>query len=186
MANPLHVALLRGINVGGKNKVSMAELRSAFEAGGFGDVSTYIQSGNVVFSEPTRASSAPGELESNLEQLLQRQLGLDLVVVVRSAPRYRAVVAGAPDGFGEHPDRFHSDVVFLKAPLTGADAMRVVRTRDGVDRAWPGDGVVYFERLSERRTQSRLNRIMGTPEYRLMTIRNWATTTKLLALVEPD
>ena len=45
-------------------------------------------------------------------------------------------------------------------------------------------GVLYFARLSERRTQSRMNRIMGTPEYKRMTIRNWATTTKLLALLE--
>lgn len=186
MAPPSHVALLRGINVGGNNKVPMADLRSAFEAGGYGDVRTYIQSGNVVFSTlasgPTR--SAVTALESDLEALLRRRLGMNLVVVVRSARQYRSVVSQAPEGFGTEPDRFHSDVVFLKSPLTSAQAMRVVQLNEGVDRAWPGRGVIYFERLSERRTQSRLNKIMGTPEYRSMTIRNWATTNRLLALLD--
>jgi uncharacterized protein (DUF1697 family) len=58
--------------------------------------------------------------------------------------------------------------------------MRVVDLWEGVDEAWPGTGVVYFTRLSERRGQSRMSRIVGTPEYRQMTIRNWTTTTKLL------
>jgi uncharacterized protein (DUF1697 family) len=93
------------------------------------------------------------------------------------------VVAKAPDGFGQQPGAFHSDVLFLKAPLTAQRAMRVVQLRDGVDQAWPGRDVLYFARLSERRTQSRMSSIVGTPEYQQMTIRSWATTTKLLGLL---
>ena len=84
-----------------------------------------------------------------------------------------AIVDKAPDGFGGDPDTYHSDVVFLKAPLTSRQAMRVVELREGVDQAWPGTGVVYFARLSARRTQSRMSRIVGTPEYQQMTIRSW-------------
>ena len=62
--------------------------------------------------------------------------------------------------------------------------MRVVELRDGVDRAWPGTGVLYFQRLSARRTASRMGRIVGTPEYQRMTIRSWTTTTTLLALLD--
>jgi uncharacterized protein (DUF1697 family) len=143
-------------------------------------VSTYIQSGNVLFSsEVPRAA-----LEDRLEDVLELHLGVAVVVVVRSHRQLRSVVRGAPEGFGQAPESFHSDVVFLKAPLSSRRAMRVVELREGVDRAWPGTGVVYFDRLSERRTQSRMNRIMGTPEYRRMTIRNWATTTKLLRLLD--
>lgn len=90
----------------------------------------------------------------------------------------------APVGFGKRPDSFHSDAVFLKAPLTAAKAMQVVRLRDGVDRAWPGTGVVYFERRSAERTRSKMSAIVGTPEYQRMTIRSWSTTTKLLALLD--
>jgi uncharacterized protein (DUF1697 family) len=175
-----HIALLRGINVGGRNKVAMADLRAAVEDGGYEEVSTYIQSGNVLLT--TRAAAA--SLESDLEGLLERRFGIPLVVVTRSHRQLRAVVGGAPPGFGAEPTRYHSDVIFLKQPLTSAQAMRVVELRVGVDQAWPGSGVLYFSRLSERRSQSRMSRIVGTPEYQQMTIRNWNTTTTLLDLMD--
>jgi uncharacterized protein (DUF1697 family) len=175
-----HVALIRGINVGGRNPVPMADLRGAFEAAGFHDVGTYIQSGNVVFA----ASGPVRSLEQRIESALEDRFGLSLVVVVRTHRQLRAVVADAPDGFGERPDTFHSDVVFLKAPLTSTAAMDVVQRRAGVDEAWPGTGVIYFQRLSARRTESRMSRIVGTAAYQRMTIRNWATTTRLLALLD--
>jgi uncharacterized protein (DUF1697 family) len=175
-----YVALLRGINVGGRNKVAMADLRDAFEDAGYAAVSTYIQSGNVLFE-----SDAPsGSLEDALEAMLERRFGVPLVVVLRSERQLRAVVDKAPDGFGTEPGTYHSDVIFLKAPLSGQQAMRVVELRDGVDQAWPGRGVLYFARLSERRTQSRMSRIVGTPEYQQMTIRSWNTTTKLVGLLD--
>jgi uncharacterized protein (DUF1697 family) len=175
-----YVALLRGINVGGRNRVAMADLREAFEAAGYRSVSTYIQSGNVLFA----TDSSRRALEDEIEAMLERRFGIPLVVVVRSLSQMRSVVAKAPHGFGEQPGAFHSDVLFLKAPLTAPQAMRVVGLREGVDQAWPGRGVLYFARLSERRTQSRMSSIVGTPEYKLMTIRSWATTTKLLDLLD--
>jgi len=180
MATQRYVALLRGINVGGKNPVAMADLRAAFEEAGHREVSTYIQSGNVLFESDVPS----GELEDAIEATLEQRFGIPLVVVVRSHRQLRAVVEKAPEGFGTQPDRYHSDAVFLKAPLTAKDAMRVVQLREGVDQACPGTGVVYFARLSERRTQSRMSKIVGTPEYQLMTIRSWSTTTKLLELLD--
>jgi uncharacterized protein (DUF1697 family) len=174
------VALVRGINVGGRNIVAMADLRKAFEAGGYENVTTYIQSGNVLFE----STSPPAVVETDIEAMLERRFGVPLVVVVRSHAQLRGVVDKAPAGFGKTPDTYHSDVIFLKPPLSSAKAMRVVELRDEVDQAWAGTGVLYFARLSDRRTQSRLSRIMGTPEYQKMTIRNWATTTRLLALLD--
>ncbi len=180
MGTMRYVALLRGINVGGRNKVAMADLRSAFEADGYEAVRTYINSGNVLFE----ADAPPDSLEGDLEAILERRFGFPLVVVVRSHLQLRKVVEKAPDGFGAEPDTYHSDVIFLKAPLSSQQAMGVVDLREGVDQAWPGTGVLYFARLSERRTQSRMSRIVGTPEYLQMTIRNWTTTTKLLSLLD--
>jgi uncharacterized protein (DUF1697 family) len=178
VATTRYLALLRGINVGGRNAVAMADLRAAFEDAGHTAVRTYIQSGNVLFEAGGRVD------EAAVEAFLERRFGLPLVVVLRTERQLRAVVEGAPEGFGQRPEEFHSDVVFLKAPLTSAQAMRVVQLREGVDQAWPGRGVVYFARLSARRTASRMGRIIGTPEYQRMTIRSWATTTKLLALLD--
>lgn len=180
MAAKQYVALLRGINVGGRNKVAMADLRAAFEEHGFGAVRTYIQSGNVLFETP----AAAGSLEDEVEGLLERRFGVPLVVVVRSHTQLRKVVVEAPPGFGRQPDTYHSDAIFLKAPLTAEQAMSVVARRDGVDEAWPGRGVLYFARLSAERTRSRMSSIVGTPEYQRMTIRSWTTTTKLLALLD--
>lgn len=180
MATTRHVALLRGINVGGKRPVPMADLRETFTTAGFGDVATYIQSGNVVFSSDHPVAG----LEDLIESALAERFDVPIPVVVRSLRQVRAVVRSAPPGFGELPDDFHSDVIFLKSPLTPAAAMKVVQLRDGVDQAWTGNGVLYFARLSERRTQSRLSKVMGTPEYRLMTVRNWRTTTTLLDMLE--
>ena len=180
MARADYVALLRGINVGGRNIVPMADLRTAFEEAGFGAVGTYIQSGNVLFeSDEPRAS-----LEHRVESLIESRFGMTLVVVVRSRRQLRNVVEGAPDGFGASPDTHHSDVIFLKAPLSSRQALRAVERRDGVDLAWPGAGVLYFSRLSERLTQSRMGRIASTPQYQRMTIRNWRTTTRLLSLLD--
>jgi uncharacterized protein (DUF1697 family) len=180
MASKRYVALLRGINVGGRNKLAMTDLRAAFEEAGYGEVRTYIQSGNVLFE-----SNAPrASLEDDLEAMLERRFGVPLVVVVRSDRQLRGVVDDAPKGFGAKPDTYHSDVIFLKGPLTSQQAMRVVQLRDGVDQAWPGRGVLYFARLSERRTQSYMSRIVGTPEYQQMTIRSWSSTTKLLGLLD--
>jgi uncharacterized protein (DUF1697 family) len=103
---------------------------------------------------------------------------------VRTHHQIRDVVRNAPEGFGDEPDRHHSDVVFLKQPLTPQKAMRVVELREGVDRVWPGKGVLYFARLSARRTQSKMSKIVGTPEYQQMTIRSWSTTTKLHRLLD--
>jgi uncharacterized protein (DUF1697 family) len=182
-AKKTYVALLRGINVGGRNKVAMADLRDAFETHGFDAVRTYIQSGNVVFESAAPAKS----LEDDVEQMLEKRFGVPLVVVVRSQRQFSAVIDKAPKDFGRHPDEYHSDVIFLKAPLTAKQAMRTVQLRDEVDQAWPGTGVLYFARLSARRTQSRMSKIVGTPEYQQMTIRSWATVTKLQVLLDaPD
>lgn len=173
------VALLRGINVGGRNKVPMAELRSALTERGLSDVRTYIQSGNVVFGSDLE----PAGLEVLVADVVRSSFGVESPTVVRSAADMRAVVESAPSGFGAEPDSYHYDVIFLKDPLTAPDAMAVVKVRDGVDRAWEGTGCLYFARLSARRTQSRLSSIMGTPEYELMTIRNWRTVSTLTGMV---
>jgi len=160
--------------------VAMADLREAFEVDGYRAVSTYIQSGNVLFeSDAPRCS-----LENDIAAMLESRFGVPLVVVMRSHAQLRNVVERAPYGFGSEPDIHQSDVIFLKAALSAQQAMRAVKLRDGVDQAWPGTGVLYFERVSERRAQSRMSRIVSTPEYQRMTIRNWKTTTALLSLLD--
>ncbi|MGZ8581151.1 MAG: DUF1697 domain-containing protein [Actinomycetota bacterium] len=177
-----YVALLRGINVGGNNLIRMPALATCFTDHGFDDVVTYIQSGNVVFSAGRERRT---ELIARIERMLSTTFDhYDASVVLRSASQMRSIVAEAPAGFGDDPSRFRYDVVFLKPSLTAAAALRDVPTKEGVDAAAAGSGVLYFSRLSSRATQSRLPRVASMPIYRQMTIRNWNTTTKLHELLE--
>jgi uncharacterized protein (DUF1697 family) len=179
MPRSRYVALLRGINVGGKNIIGMKDLRATLEAHGLENVSTYIQSGNVLFETDRPAKT----LESEIEAALENAFKIPLVVVLRSHRQLRSVIDKAPAGFGTDPDTYYSDAVFLKAPLTAQQVMGIVALRDGVDQAWPGTGVVYFARLGAQRTKSKMSKIVGTPEYKQMTIRSWTTTVKLLGLL---
>jgi uncharacterized protein (DUF1697 family) len=132
------------------------------------------------------SAAARRSLEDDIERLLEARFAIPLVVMVRSHDQLTGVVDRAPDGFGAAPDTFHSDVVFLKAPLTAKQAMGVVTMRKGVDQAWPGTGFLYFARLSAALAKSQMSTIVGAPEYQRMTIRSWTTTTKLLALLDED
>lgn len=175
-----HVALLRGINVGGKNLIRMSTLTACFEANGFQEVSTYIQSGNVIFASPRSGSV---ELARRIEAMLSATFNYQQTVVVRSRNQMRAVVENAPDGFGTQPASYRYDVIFLKEPLTAKTAMGGIDVKPGVDEAHPGSGVLYFSRLISKASQSRLTKIVSSPIYPSITIRNWNTTTQLLRLM---
>lgn len=177
----VYVALLRGINVGGKNLIKMTDLADCFQGLGFTQVRTYIQSGNVIFAtdESDRAGLA-ARLESTLSETFQYAASL----VLRSAEEMQSVIVDAPEGFGAEPDVYRYDVLFLKEPLTAAEAMQSVKDRPGVDRTLPGEGVLYHARLIARASQSYLSRLISLPVYQSMTIRNWNTTTKLAALMQ--
>lgn len=176
---PDRLALLRGINVGGKNLIKMADLRAGFEDLGYEDVATYIQSGNVMFRSPRERVD---ELTARMEKELTKEFGVNLKVVLLTEPQLRKVVEKAPKGFGS--DTHKCDVIFVRKPLTPARAHSLAETRDGIDQKWTANGVVYFSRLAENASGSRLSKIVAQPEYKDMTIRNWNTTTKLLGLMD--
>lgn len=176
-----YIVLLRGINVGGKNKVPMAGLKTCLEELGFLNVSTYIASGNVIL-ESTKSAK---EVQVQIEKALPKAFKLDselIKILVLTPKQLKAVVDNKPKGFGEQPNAYHSDAIFLM-DITVKQAMSAFSPRDGVDTIWPGKGVIYSQRVSAKRTKSRLNKIMASPLYKSMTIRNWNTTTKLLELV---
>ena len=176
-----YVALLRGINVGGNNLIKMAALKACFEANGFGNVATYIQSGNVLFDA---AGSSQARLVGQVEAMLAATFEYPASVVLRSRKQLREIVERAPAGFGTEPARYRYDVFFLKEPLKAAAAIELVPTREGVDQVYARTGVLYGSRLISRATESRISRLVSLPIYKSMTIRNWNTTTKLLRMME--
>ncbi|HXU01628.1 MAG TPA: DUF1697 domain-containing protein [Polyangia bacterium] len=176
-----YVALLRGINVGGNNLIKMVALKACFEKQKLQEVVTYIQSGNVVFGAK---DSVVGPLCTRIERALSEAFGYDASVVLRTHKQMKDVVGRAPKGFGTQPDKYRYDVIFLKEPLTAPVAIKTVPTAPGVDEAHAGGGVLYFSRLISEASRSRLSKIVSSPIYKSVTIRNWNTTTKLLQMME--
>jgi len=176
-----YLALLRGINVGGKNIIPMAELRACFAELGARDVATYIQSGNVLFDGgKADVKTWPARIAKGLSG----RFGYAAMLVLRDHAALRAVVQGAPGGFSGRPDEFRYDVLFLMHGLEAGEALAQVKVKPGLDTAHAGEGVLYFSRPIAKAAQSHLNKLVAMPIYQRMTIRNWRTTTTLLAMME--
>lgn len=175
-----YVILLRGVNVGGKSRVPMAELRDALSDHGYENVSTYINSGNVLLSSSESASEVKAKVEGLITENFMLVPGSGLAHVL-TVEYLKSVVDLKPEGFGDEPAKFHSDAIFLMG-ITAEDVFSAFTPKEGVDTVWMGDAVIYSQRLSAERTKSRLNRVMSSPLYKQMTIRTWSTTLKLVEL----
>jgi uncharacterized protein (DUF1697 family) len=139
----------------------------------------------VILTSDRSAAAIRRELEDALPKAFKLDSEL-IAVLVLTLAQLRAVVRKRPKGFGDHPETYHSDAIFLIG-IDPKTALEVFDPRPGVDAVWPGDDVIYSQRLSAERTKSRLGRIVGTPPYKSMTIRSWQTTLALLERMEaPD
>jgi uncharacterized protein (DUF1697 family) len=176
-----YLALLRGINVGGNNIIKMVDLKKCFESMRFSDVTTYIQSGNIIFKSEEKDKI---KLTDKIEKALSKTFNYNAKAVIISYKELKDAVKNAPPDFGNDSSKYRYDFIFVKEPLTPKTAMESVKIKEGVDNAYEGKKVLYFSRLIEKATQSYLNKVITLPIYKSMTIRNWNTTTKLLALME--
>ena len=171
--------MLRGINVGGHNRVSMPDLRATFEHGGYGNVATYVQSGNVLFDAPGRQTAST--LEHSVKALLQDQLGLDVPVLVRSGEELSDVMVTNPFlAEGHDPSQLH--VTFLQTRPTAA-ATQALEARDfGAERLAVVGREVYllcpggYGRT--KLTPPMLERALGATS----TTRNWKSVLAIGAL----
>lgn len=186
---PTHVALLRGINVGGRNRVAMADLRELVTSLGHTDVTTYIQSGNVVF---TSTEADTGVLAAALERAIAEALGVRPKAVVVSRHELSQVIANNPHSDETNPTCLHA--VFRSQDM-GADevaavATAVQRARDkgSRDEAQVVGRTLYLrtpEGLGRSELAAQLSRAGAVLDAgSAATMRNWATVTKLLALCD--
>lgn len=166
-----YVALLRGVNVGGHNRVPMAELRKALADKGFGDVRTYLQSGNAVF---TSRSRPPEQLAATVHDAIAHDLGIDCAVLVRSGAELADVVARNP-----WPERTGSpkllNVAFLSQPPAPSAAPGRVGEREEV----VVDGAHAYVWYADGAGRSKLSL---TPLGVAATVRNWTTVVALSEL----
>ena len=174
-----YLALLRGVNVGGANKVSMADLRALFEAAGMTAVSTYINSGNVIFST---GIGDRAQLTGLLKEAIRERVGLDIDLQIRDADELSKIVEAIPAEW-KNDDTMRCDVVFLQPEVDGADILEKLAPRPGVEDALNLPGAVIWRVDRKDATRSRLTKMVGTPLYARVTVRNCNTARKLLALL---
>jgi uncharacterized protein (DUF1697 family) len=176
------VLLLRGINVGGKNKISMAELKRCLEEQGFQNVTTYIQSGNVIL----RSNLDAAVLSAKIEGVLPKKFKLDSPTVRVAALDYRTyekLVTQAPQEFVQDDPSYRYNVIFL-ININPREAMAQIDARQGVDQVWQGANAIYHRYLKQNASKSHISKITQQPVYQSITIRNWNTTRKLLELLQ--
>jgi len=172
------IALLRGINVGGHNRIPMAELRSVCAKNGWDDVKSYIQSGNLVFTAPLTSTAVEIQLERSIEQ----HFGLSIPVIVRAAKDWHSIVRKNPfpGASGKEPNLVMLGLAkHAMAPGSQEGLLRYATFRERVSLV--GDHVwVHFPGGSGRSkiTPVVLDRIVGS----VVTCRNWRTVQKLEAL----
>jgi uncharacterized protein (DUF1697 family) len=193
-----HVALLRGINVGGRNKVPMADLRELVSSLGHTAVTTYIQSGNVLFtpSGTGDGGTSTEKMAGALESAITDRFGIWASVVVLSRDELAAILEDNPYPDEANPKLVH--VVFLGAEppadlLDRLSAAQAAAAAKGSRDTMTATGTALFlhtpDGFGTSDLAQKLFRIIGTPTEQkkpavAATARNWATATKLLALGE--
>ena len=182
---PTHAALLRGINVGGRNKVAMAELRALMTELGHADVATYIQSGNAVF---TSAQPDTTKLADQLEQAIADRLNVPCGVVVVSRDELQRVIEDNPFPAEDNPKAVHA--VFRRAELTGEEQAQVAQALERAQAKGCQDEAVIVGRTMFLHTPDGLGRselsaqLARTAASKTGTARNWATVRKLRAMLD--
>lgn len=176
----IYVALLRGINVGGKNKVDMRKLKATFEESGMSDVATYINSGNVVFRDNRRKSP---KIMSVLEESIATDTGLQIRVLVRDLPAIKKVIKALPDTW-TNDTTMRCDVMFLWEGLDRRDILTELKIKPEIEDVVYVPGAVIWRIDRSNVAKSRLFKIIGTDLYKGMTIRNSNTVRKLAGMME--
>jgi uncharacterized protein (DUF1697 family) len=173
------IALLRGINVVGKNKLPMKELAAALQRAGFRSVRTYIQSGNVIFQSPT---GTPRTLGTRIARLILEEFGFEPQVMVMSAEELARAVRGNPFP-GAHEDHKSLHIFFLSGKPTKPDLESLSKLDAGREAFALKGGVFYLytpDGFADSVLRSRIERCLGVHA----TGRNWRTTNELLKMLD--
>ncbi|MPM20678.1 hypothetical protein SDC9_67114 [bioreactor metagenome] len=171
-----YIALLRGVNVGGKNQISMPELKKFFENSGFMDVTTYINSGNIIFSAGKEDTLS---LQLKIHQLISDTFRLDIAVAVISAVELREALVHAPLWWGEDIDARHN-AIFVISPANPSEIIESVgQLKPEYEQVAMYGNVIFWSAPLATFSRTRFSKVVSTPSYGSVTIRNANTAKKL-------
>lgn len=175
-----YAALLRGINVGGKNRVPMARLREVFQEVGHTDVRTYINSGNIVFESPRLHV---GALSQHLEAAIETEFGFPTRVLVLPGSTVKQIAAALPDDWARD-ERSSCNVLYLLPERASPKALEEFHVNPEYEEARYCDGAILSRVDRAHIGRSAVHKLIGTELYSHVTIRNCNTARKLAAMVD--
>ncbi len=173
-----YVALLRGINVGGKTKVEMSKLKACFEQQGFSNVQTYINSGNVIFD----SNKSQAAVIKIIEDILKTSFGFDIKVVVRNFDQIQNLNAKIPKEW-VNDIAMRTDVIFLRPEIDSKDILNKINIKPDIENIIYIPGAVVWNIDRKNVTRGSIVKLINTDLYRDMTIRNVNTVRKLAKLM---
>ena len=176
----VYVALLRGVNVGGNNMISMAALKESFTGLGFERVQSYINSGNLIFA--TKEGDAR-KLEKKIEQMLVRDYELGSKVVVRSLPEMEQLVESLPSSWNDDGESRYN-VMFLRHTIDSEGILTEVACNDEVEEISYRPGTLLWSAQVSGISRSKMAKLSSKKMFQEMTVRNLNTTKKLCALMK--
>ncbi|ANU21504.1 hypothetical protein BBI15_15615 [Planococcus plakortidis] len=175
----IYAALLRGINVGGNNKINMKELKEVFEQAGLSSVKTYINSGNIVFKDARNKE----QVTLVLEEAIFEHFGLHIKVLVYSFDEYSRIAQAVPPEWA-NDERLKSDVLFLWEQADGEGVLEQLTLKPGIGRVQYVPGAILWSVDRGDVTKSGMAKIVGTKLYKLVTVRNVNTVRKIYKLMK--
>ena len=175
-----YVALLRGINVGGKTLIKMADLKTCVEGlRGFGEVSTYIASGNLLFES---AEKDAAKLQTKLERAIEKRFELPVKVVVLDRTAYGRIVKAVPEDWIGDKDR-RSNVAFVRRSVDAKKIVRELAPDPEIEEVKAVNGAVMWSTRRDAINRSVMRKLIGGAAYKELTVRNLNTTLKLRELL---
>ena len=174
------ISMLRGVNVGGNNMIKMRVLKASFERLGFAQVSTYINSGNIIFkSKETEAR----KLERKIEQMLVKEYGLESKVVVRSLAEMETLVKNLPRTWtGDGNWRYN--VIFLRHTIDSEEILAELQFKGDIEQLVYRPGVLFWSAQVTELSRTQLQKLSSRKIFQDMTVRNLNTTKKLYELMK--
>ena len=174
-----YIALLRGINISGKNKIPMAELKKGFEDLGFSDVRTYLNSGNVMFS--CREDDITG-ITKRIEKMIGDVFTLDIPVFVIKTEELKDIVRHAPEWWGTADKSIYDNLIFIMPPTTFTEVYEEIgEPKEGLEKIMEYDNAVFWSfDLKNHRKTNWWPKTAALPIGSRLTIRTANTVRKLI------
>ncbi|PKM65742.1 MAG: hypothetical protein CVU95_14240 [Firmicutes bacterium HGW-Firmicutes-2] len=176
----IYVALLRGINVGGNNKIDMKVLKEAFLQVGMTSVCTYINSGNVIFEDSKHSKD---ELAKILEKAILDGFKLDIKVLIRNFKDIEDLIKALPDTW-KNDATMKCDVLFLWDEMVTEECLKEIEIKPAIDTVITVSGAILWKVDKVNVAKSSLMKLAGKPIYKKMTVRNVNSARKIYEIMK--